>query len=152
MPHKSHHTEPKYIARESVTIRAPIAKVWEALITPELIKQYLFGTQAISDWKVGSPIMYTGVWEGKAYADKGTILKLIPEKILETTYWSGMSGVMDVPENYKKVTYELTTEQDGTILTVAQDNNATEAEKSHAQQNWKMVLTSLKQLLEKKTL
>jgi len=43
-----------FAARKSITINAPAAKVWDALINPELIKQYLFGTEAISDWEVGS--------------------------------------------------------------------------------------------------
>ncbi len=43
-----------FIAKSTITIHAPVSKVWEALINPDLIKQYLFGTQAISDWKVGT--------------------------------------------------------------------------------------------------
>ncbi len=66
------------IARKSITIHAPPSRVWEALTNPELIKQYLFGTQAISNWKVGSQIRYKGVWEGKAYEDKGTVLEVVP--------------------------------------------------------------------------
>jgi uncharacterized protein YndB with AHSA1/START domain len=57
-------------ARTSITIHAPVSGVWEALTEPELIKQYLFGTEAVSDWKVGSSIAYKRVWEGKSYEDK----------------------------------------------------------------------------------
>lgn len=32
------------IAKASITINAPITKVWEALTKPEIIKQYMFGT------------------------------------------------------------------------------------------------------------
>jgi len=45
-----------FVAKKSLIINAPIAKVWDALVNPELIKHYLFGTEAISDWEVGSPI------------------------------------------------------------------------------------------------
>jgi uncharacterized protein YndB with AHSA1/START domain len=137
-----------YIATQSIVINAPAAKVWVALVTPEMIKQYLFGTEAVSDWKVGSQIRYRGVWNGKTYEDKGTILKLVPGQVLETTYWSSMSGLADVPENYKKVTYALTSGKGGTTLTITQDNNATEEEKNHTEQNWKMVLDGLKRLVE----
>jgi uncharacterized protein YndB with AHSA1/START domain len=51
--------------RTSTTINASISKVWEALITPSIIKQYFFGTDAISDWKVGSPLIFKGEWQGK---------------------------------------------------------------------------------------
>ena len=138
-----------YISRQSVFIRAPPARVWKALTDPALIKQYLFGTDVESDWKVGSPIRYRGVWQGRTYEDKGVITRLIPEKVLESTYWSGMSGLSDLPKNYKNVRYELEPVQDGTMLSVTQDNNATEEERDHSGQNWKVVLGMLKGLLEK---
>ncbi len=138
----------KLITKTSININANPAKVWEALINPEKIKQYLFGTDAISDWKTGSSIIYKGVWEGKAYEDKGTILKIVPEKLLQTSYWSGFSGLPDVPENYKKITYELFPEKNNTKLTITQDNNSTEEEKNHSEQNWKIVLDKLKTVVE----
>ena len=39
------------IAKADTTIDAPVDKVWDALINPEMIKKYMFGTTAISDWK-----------------------------------------------------------------------------------------------------
>ena len=79
-----------HIAKQSVTINAPAAKVWEALVNPAMIKQYLFGTEVQTDWKVGSPIIYKGTWEGKDYLDKGTIIDLVPGRLLLTTYWSSL--------------------------------------------------------------
>ncbi len=137
-----------FVVKVSIIINASPAKVWEALTKPEMIKQYLFGTEVISDWKVGSSITYKGEWQGKSYQDKGTILKLVPEELFESTYWSSMTSIPDLPENYKKVTYELTPEDGRTKLTLTQDNNATEEEKNHSEQNWKMVLDGLKKILE----
>lgn len=136
------------IVKASITINASPAKVWEALTKPELIKQYLFGTEAISDWKVGSSIVYKGVWEGKQYEDKGTVLEVTPEKLLVSTYWSSMSGMPDIPKNYKKVMYELEPAEGGTKLTITQDNNATEESKAHSEGNWKIVLAGLKKVVE----
>jgi uncharacterized protein YndB with AHSA1/START domain len=136
-------------AKVDVIISASIDSVWEALTNPDLIKLYLFGTEAVTDWKVGSPIIWKGEWQGKAYVDKGVILRNIPGKLLETTYWSSMSGLPDQPNNYNKVTYEVTKESDRTKLTLTQDNNPTEADRQHAEQNWKMVLDGLKKLVEK---
>jgi len=45
------------IAKASITINAPRAKVWDAFVNPAVIKQYMFGTNVVSDWKVGSPIV-----------------------------------------------------------------------------------------------
>lgn len=137
------------IAKVEVTVNAPINKVWKALIDPKLIKQYLFGTEVATDWKVGSPILWKGVWQGKIYEDKGKILKIVPEKLLETTYWSSMSGLPDTPANYKKVTYELKEDKSITTLTLTQDNNSTEEDKNHSEQNWTMALEGMKKLLEK---
>ena len=136
------------IAKQSVIINAPAAKVWDALINPEIIKEYLFGTNVVSDWQAGSSITYRGEWKGKTYEDKGTILELTPERRFVSTYWSSMSGLPDTPENYKKVTWELLPEKDGIRLTVLQDNNASEAERNHSEGNWKLVLEKIKELVE----
>jgi uncharacterized protein YndB with AHSA1/START domain len=136
------------IAQATITINAPGSKVWEALTNPDLIKQYLFGTNVITDWQVGRPIIYEGQWEGKSYQDKGIIIKIEPGKLLVSTYWSSMAGLPDVPESYKTVRYDLSKEGYGTRLTVTQDNNATSEEASHSSQNWKIVLEGIKKLLE----
>ena len=136
-------------ARKSIAINAPVAKVWHALIDPAMIKQYMFGTEVITDWKVGSPIKFKGVWQGKEYEDKGTIVQLIPEKILQYTFWSSMGGFEDKPENYANVTFSVEARDGGSILTVSQDNNDSESAREHSEKNWGMVLDSIKKLLEK---
>ena len=137
-----------FTAKSTITINAPAARVWDALTQPELIKQYLFGTQVTTDWRVGSPITYEGIWEGKAYRDKGTILQVEPGKLLVSTFWSALSGLPDIPENYQTVRYELAAEDEGTRLTIIQDNNATQEDANHSAQNWSMVLDGLKKILE----
>ena len=135
--------------RASIEIDAPVQKVWEALTTPQLIKQYFFGTNAISDWKVGSPLIFKGEWEGKQYQDKGTILSIVPLKLFRYSYWSSMSGIEDKPENYVIVTYNLFENGKRSLLTVIQENVPDQKTKEHSEQNWKTVLTALKNLLEK---
>jgi uncharacterized protein YndB with AHSA1/START domain len=137
-----------YIAKVTTIINASASKVWDALTKPDLIKQYLFGTEVTTDWKVGSPITYKGTWEGKTYEDKGKILQIEPGKLLVSTYWSSFLGVPDLPENYQTVRYELSAEGGGTRLTIIQDNNATQEDAEHSEQNWKTVLDGLKKLLE----
>ena len=137
-----------YLAKTSIDIDAPRERVWEALTQPQLIKQYLFGTEVTTDWQVGSPITYKGVWEGKPYEDKGKVLENEPGRLLVSTFWSSLSGVPDLPENYQTVRYELSSEDRGTRLTLTQDNNPTKADAEHSEQNWNMVLTGLKKLLE----
>ena len=140
----------KLIARADIIINAPLLKVWEALTKPEIIKKYLFGTEVVTDWKVGSSIIWRGVWQGKSYEDRGMVLKYEPMKIVETTYWSSMSGLSDSEENYKIVRYELFAKENSVEIVITQDNNLTEDSRKHSEQNWRMVLDKLKKLLENK--
>src|ERR1051326_2608759 len=136
------------IAESHITIRAPIATAWEALVNPDKINHYMFGTTAVSDWKEGSAIVWKGEWEGKAYEDKGVILKLLPEQVLQYSHFSPLSGQADVPEHYHTVTIEWPPNGTDTVLGLSQDKNATEEEREQAEKNWEMMLTSLKQFLE----
>ena len=138
----------KLTAKASTTIHAPASKVWAAITQPEIIKQYLFDTEVITDWKEGSPIIYRGEWKGKPFEDKGKILQVEPEKRLVSTHWSPLSGVPDTPENYHTVAYELSEKDGQTEVTITQDNNASDEEKMHSEQNWKTVLDGMKKLLE----
>ncbi len=136
------------IAQAHITISAPIAKVWDALVNPEMIKQYMFGTNAVSDWKEGSPIVWKGEWEGKPYEDKGVILQLKPERVLQYSHFSPLSGQADVPENYHTLTIELSSEEKGTLLLLSQDNNSTEEDREHSEKMWGMMLTGIKKVVE----
>lgn len=138
----------KFTARATATVHAPISKVWQSLVNPEIIKQYLFDTEVVTDWQVGSPIVYKGIWQGKPFVDKGEILKIEPERLLMSTHWSPLSGVPDTPENYHTVTYILSENGDSTEVTITQDNNSTEQEKDHSESNWETVLAGMKKLLE----
>ena len=137
-----------FVAKVAITINAPASRVWDALTKPDLIKLYLFGTQVTTDWRVGSPITYQGMWEGKAYKDKGQVLQVEPGKLLVSTFWSSLSGLPDVPENYQTVRYELSAAGNGVRLTITQDNNHSQEEADHSAQNWKTVLDGIKKLLE----
>src|SRR6185503_3075930 len=136
------------ISKAEVTIKSPITKVWGALINPDTIKQYMFGTEVVSDWKEGSPISWKGEYQGKKYEDKGVILKLQPERMLQYSHFSPLSGQPDVPENYHTVTIELSERDASTVLSLSQDNNATEEEREHTAKMWQGMLESLKKLLE----
>jgi uncharacterized protein YndB with AHSA1/START domain len=148
LPGKEKTMDEKFTAKASTTIQAPVSKVWQALVNPEIIKQYLFNTEVVSDWKVGSPIIYKGEWEGKAFEDKGKILEIEPERTLKSTHWSPLSGVPDTPENYHTVTYTLSENGENTEVAITQDNNASEDEKAHSEKNWQTVLKGMKDLLE----
>ena len=137
-----------FISTASTLVNAPVSKVWDALTNPDMIRQYLLGTQVTSDWQVGSPIVYRGEWQGRAYEDKGQVLQAEPGKRLVTTFWSSMAGLEDVPENYKTIIYELTPQGGATRLTLTQYNNASQEDADHSDEFWGTMLETLKKLVE----
>lgn len=135
--------------KKEISLNAPLAKVWEALVKPEIIKEYFYGTHVISEWRTGSSIRFTGTWEGKPYEDKGTILVLEPEKCFSYNYWSNFTGIPDLPENYAIIRFELQQLDAGvTKLQVTQENSPTPGMEENSAQGWADVLNNLKKLLE----
>jgi uncharacterized protein YndB with AHSA1/START domain len=136
------------IARSSIIINAPRDKVWNALVTPTAIKQYMFGADVRSDWKEGSSITWSGEWRGKKFQDKGVILKIERDYALQYSHFSPLSGRPDKPENYHIVTIELSDAGAQTRVMLTQDNNPTEDTRSESEKNWTMMLNGLKKLVE----
>jgi uncharacterized protein YndB with AHSA1/START domain len=136
------------IAKAETTINAPIGEVWNALVDPEIIKEYMFGASVISDWKEGSKIVWKGEWQGRYYEDKGKILSIEPKKQLQYSHFTPNVGLDDVPENYHIVTIDLSEKNDQTHVALTQSNNADEKTKNYSEKNWNTMLDSLKKLLE----
>ncbi len=137
-----------HVATAEIQIDSPSAQVWNALIDPELIKKYMFGTDVVTDWNRGSPIVWKGVYEGEPYEDKGEILEIEPERLLRVTHFSPLSGKEDVPSNYHTLTYELKRDGGKTLVSLSQDNNASEEEAEHSRSNWEKMLGGLKEVVE----
>jgi uncharacterized protein YndB with AHSA1/START domain len=140
--------DPSLNARAETTIDAPVAKVWRALVTPALIKRYMFGTTVESSWKEGGPIVWKGEWKGKPYEDKGVILRQDPGRTLSYSHWSALSGAADTPENRHTVTIELSGEGGKTHVSLEQDNNKTPQERDESQKNWVVMLEGMKKVVE----
>jgi uncharacterized protein YndB with AHSA1/START domain len=136
-------------ARVTTGVDASVAKVWHALVTPEEIKRYMFGTNVVSDWKEGAPITWKGEWQGKSFEDKGKILKMDPGHMLQYSHYSPLSGLPEKPENYHTVTIELQGQGPRTVVSLSQDNNPTDEARAHSEKNWTSMLEGLKKLLEK---
>ncbi|NCI46919.1 SRPBCC family protein [Sediminibacterium soli] len=134
----------------SINIDAPVERVWAALTDPALIKKYFHDTDAESDWKPGSPIRWTGQWQGRPYEDKGRVYESQPNRLLKHDYWSSRweKEQPDKPENYVMITYELQPEGDRTVLLVTQENIPTEEMRVHAEQGWDLILGGMKKMLE----
>jgi uncharacterized protein YndB with AHSA1/START domain len=137
-----------HVATAEIEIDAPRDRVWTALTDPEQIKEYMFGSRVETDWKPGSPIVWKGEYEGKQYEDKGEIVDIEPERRLQMTHFSPLSGKEDRPENYHTLVYELEGRDGKTRVSLRQDNNPSEEAAEHSQKNWETMLSGLKQFVE----
>jgi uncharacterized protein YndB with AHSA1/START domain len=142
----------------TINIQAPATKVWDALVNPEMTKKYMFGCEALSDWKPGSPLLWKGNFNGiELVAVKGEIIKIDPVKHLSyTTIDPNNPTVPDIPANYLTVTYDLAEQNGHTTLTVSQGDYSTVAEGDKRYANtiagggWTSILVQIKELLETK--
>ncbi|MFN3301307.1 MAG: SRPBCC domain-containing protein [Sediminibacterium sp.] len=137
----------KHQTKYQTIIKAPLEKVWDALINPEMVRKYFFGSNQETTWEVGSPLLWTGEYEGQTYVDKGVVLEFVPNKKVSYSYLSSLSGLEDNPENYLMVTYEVKPTDSGTELTIIQSNYDEEKAK-HSSENWAVVINGMKKLIE----
>lgn len=117
------------IIKNSISIRAPKAKVWDALVNPEQTKKYMYGCEPISDWKTGSELLWQGVDGDKSITFvKGKIIAIRPEEYLAYTVIDpNNTEVPDIPENYLTVTYTLEENNGETRCSVTQGDYSTVA-------------------------
>ena len=121
-----------HVATAEIEIDASPAKVWDALTDPQQIKEYMFGSEVVTDWK----------------PDKGEIVEIEPERRLKMTHFSPLSGEEDRPENYHTLLYELEERGGKTRVSLSQDNNPTKEAAEHSRVNWEKMLAGLKQVVE----
>jgi uncharacterized protein YndB with AHSA1/START domain len=138
----------QFKSTSTFTITAPKQKVWDALTNPAIIKQYFFGTNLVADWKVGGMIYFRGEWEGKPYEDKGIITAIIQNELLCYDYKSSWDTSEDIRENYMPIEYRLSESNGITTLEITQ-GAATQEQAGHSDENWKMVMNGMKELVEK---
>lgn len=145
------------IVENTITINAPAEKVWDLLVNPQQTKKYMFGCETVSDWQVGSPLLWEGEYEGsKMVFVKGDIVRIEPSKLLVYTVIDpNNTSIPDVPENYLTVTYALAEDNGKTILTVSQGDFATVAqgqkryeETYNNGEGWNPILVQVKALAE----
>ena len=52
------HNPENHLATASILTHASREKIWDALINPDAIKQYMFGTTVTSGWREGGSITW----------------------------------------------------------------------------------------------
>lgn len=134
-------------AAASMTLPHPPEKVWDALTEPEIVKQWMSGTELVGDLVPGGTIFYRGEWNGAAYADRGNILELDSPRLLKLNFYSTFSGLPDEPQYWQPITYALEPEGDGTRLTITHENNPDAETAATLAKNWAASLDQIKKVL-----
>ncbi len=126
-------------------IQSTPEKVWNALIDPEMTKQYWFGHHNASDWRVGSH------WRHQMYDDPsvvhivGKVVESDPPRRLVVT-WAEPANEGNEAKT-SRVTYEIEPFGEAVKLTVTHDELYREMFESISF-GWPIVVSNLKSLLE----
>lgn len=140
----------------SILIHASIDRVWDTLTKPEETRKYMFGCETVSDWKVGSSLVWRGEYEGKVLDFvKGYILVLEPLKKLVYSTFDPFSTIEDIPQNYLHVSYKLEEIPEGVLFRVTQGDYDEVADGARRYQEawnnglgWSPILTEIKKVAE----
>ena len=145
-------SKPLIIVKQTV-FNATEVELWDLLTNPLKTKQYMYGCEVLSQWKVGSPILWKGTQEDgqEVIHVKGVITEILPGKKVSFTMLDPNMGIEDTPENYVHLSYELYSTLSGTELKLTQDFTGTknaESRYEESMQGWDMVLDSMRKMLE----
>jgi uncharacterized protein YndB with AHSA1/START domain len=106
----------------TVKIVAPARKVWLALTVPEWVKQWQYGSDLLTTWEVGTPIIFRNEWAGGVFEQQGSVLEFSPPSRLKYSLFFPRPDLRDTPEHHIFMTYELTENEGVTSLLVRQDD------------------------------
>ena len=141
------------VVSESIQIDAPAERVWQVFTQSEFTRQYMMGCEARSDWKLGSPLQWAALYEGKdTVFVQGHITRIEPGRALDYTTFGPNMGIADVPDNYLNVSIRLTPNASGVYVAVTQGNFAGkqngQARFDETLDGWRSVLPKIKALAE----
>ena len=110
---------------KTIIIKASPSAVWDTLTNPSMMNQWMgepeMGTEIITDWKVGNPIVIKGIHHIK-FENKGTVLQFESNKVLRYNYLSSLSRLPDKHENYSIIEFRLEPVENKTLLSLTLAN------------------------------
>ncbi len=118
-------------------------KLWDAFATSEGFAKAYEGITVECDWKVGSPIVWSGEWEGKKFRDEGTLKVYERPSLFVYTYWTSFWGPKPDPDLIQVLKNEFIPAESGTKLVITQTNIPTAEARDHSATNWKQLLDKL---------
>lgn len=136
-------------ATVSIDIDANPDDVWFALTDPAAMRRYMFGTVALSDWRVGSPVRWSNEQDGHGCEDHGEVLEAAPGRLLRYTHVA--TAGQGQPERRHLVTVSLAGVDDvGTRVTLVENGDGDETSRRQSERKWSKILGGLKLLVEQK--
>lgn len=125
----------------TIYIRSTPKEAWEAIITPEITKQF-WGYINVSSWKKGS--QWQHISNNNVIELAGEIIEITPESLLVFT-WTDFNDVT----NSSRVAIEITPIDDAVRLNITHNNFKNGSRMfDDIKIGWPMVLSSMKSFLE----
>jgi uncharacterized protein YndB with AHSA1/START domain len=129
-----------------IFIRTTPDKLWSALTSPDLNKQYWFGMHQKTDWKVGSP--WQLVFPDGRIADAGEVIEAEAPRRLVLRWRNEFKPELK-SEGYSRCTIELEPVGEAVKLTVTHELDGPGSKFIDAVSGgWPRILSNLKSLLE----
>jgi uncharacterized protein YndB with AHSA1/START domain len=127
-------------------IRTTPERVWSALTSPEMMKQYWFGMHQESTWKAGAP--WRLLFSDGRVADTGEIVEIEPAKRLVIKWRNEFNPELKA-EGYALCTYEIEPMDGAVKLTIVHAMERAESKFiAKVSGGWPRILSNLKSLLE----
>ena len=125
-------------------------KVWDALVTPDFMRQYFFGSAFETDWQVGSP--WKLYMADGALADSGEVLEVEAPKRLVMSWRSEWMPEAKA-EGYGRLVAEIEPAGEAAKLTITHTMDKPDSKLIvNVSGGWPKILSNLKSLLETGTI
>lgn len=135
----------------TVVIAAPAAVVWRALTDPAAMRAWMgepeMALDVDTDWRPGAPIVITGFHHGP-FRNHGTVLDVVPHRLLRYTHLSSVSGLPDLPEHHSVIAFALAEVKGGTSVSLSVERFATDVIYRHLDLYWRGTLGLFKTFVE----
>jgi len=137
---------------KEIIINSSPEDVFEMLTNSDEIIKYYPLNEVISEWKVGSEVLYKGEVNNNKFTDYGVINVISRPIQYMYTYWSDNHGTENTPENQITISYNLTNIENGTKLELTQTNlRSKELFEMMNLTVWPYLLNSMKTYIENNT-
>ena len=130
-----------------IYIESTPEKVWNALIDPEMTRDYWVGRRNRSDWQPGSTWRHEQYDDASKFDVVGNVLASDPPRKLVLT-WAAPAEAAD-PSKVSRVTFDLEVFKGAVRLTVTHEDLEPDSRMLRGiTAGWPIVLSSLKTMLE----